>query len=364
MLLLLAQLAPVLLPKAQNLAAKIRSGSGADPANLSAVANTERLQALAELDHICLDALDMDFRALALGQPPLAYDGRAPFRGLASFRTEDQAFFFGREPLVAQLTQRLQAEHFLALVGGSGSGKSSLALAGMASALQQRLPDLSVLIMTPGREPLETLAALLGDTASSSGNLLLIIDQFEELFTLTQQDAERLAFCARLATLFGRTQQEAAPMYILLTLRAEFLGEATRFSELRDLLQRHQELIAPMNQRELRSAMEQQASVVGLRFEADLANTMLDDVAGEPGAMPLLQHALLELWKRRHGRWLRAEEYRAMGGVKRAIAGTANDLYASLNAADQARIERLFLRLVRLDASAEQHEHAAARKPG
>jgi len=356
LLRLLVQLAPVLLPKAQTLTAKIRSGAGIGPANLSAALNTERAQALVELDQLCLDALDMDFRALALGQPPLTYDARAPFRGLASFRTEDQTFFFGREPLVAQLTHRLQAEHFLALVGGSGSGKSSLAFAGIAPAMQLRWPDLAVRSMTPGRTPVETLDALLGDTASSSGNLLLIIDQFEELFTLTQQDAERLAFCTRLATIFRRIQQEAAPIYILLTLRAEFLGEATRFSELRDLLQRHQELIAPMNQRELRSAIEQQASVVGLRFEADLANTMLDDVAGEPGAMPLLQHALLELWKRRHGRWLRAEEYRAMGGVKQAIAGTANDLYASLNAADKARIERLFLRLVRLDASEEQRD--------
>src|SRR5207248_11579445 len=95
------------------------------------------------------------------------------------------------------------------------------------------------------------------------------------------------------------------------------------YRELKDLMQARQELLAPMDATELRRAMEMQAAKVGLRFEANLSNTILDDVQGEPGAMPLLQHALLELWKRRHGRWLRAEEYRAIGGVKKAVAESA-----------------------------------------
>lgn len=100
-----------------------------------------------------------------------------------------------------------------------------------------------------------------------------------------------------------------------------------------------------MTPSELRAAMEQQAAKVGLRFEADLSNTMLDEVAGEPAAMPLLQHALLELWKRRHGRWLRAEEYRALGGVKRAIAETADRLFNELSQSERDRMRDIFVRL-------------------
>ena len=111
----------------------------------------------------------------------------------------------------------------------------------------------------------------------------------------------------------------------------------------------HQELIAPMNSTELRKAMDGQAQKVGLRFELDLSNTILDDVRGEPGAMPLLQHTLLELWKCRHGRWLRAQEYRGIGGVQQAIARTADDAYSQLTPDNQERVRDIFVRLTRLD---------------
>ena len=90
-------------------------------------------------------------------------------------------------------------------------------------------------------------------------------------------------------------------------------------------------------------------AAVGLRFEADLSNTILDEVQGEPGAMPLLQHLLLELWKRRHGRWLRAEEYRALGGIREAIAHTAEEIYVHLSSEDQERMQAIFVRLTRLE---------------
>jgi len=139
-------------------------------------------------------------------------------------------------------------------------------------------------------------------------------------------------------------------------MRADFWGECASFPHLRELMQAHQELVGPMNAQELRSSMEQQARVVGLRFEADLSNTILDDVSGEPGAMPLLQHALLELWKRRHGRWLRADEYRALGGVQQAIARTADSIYNELNDADRERMRAIFLRLTRLDDGSQEGE--------
>ena len=348
---LLAERAPVLVPRFNELAATLRAVPGADPAQLSPAVQAERGRALADLDALCLEVLDMDFRALAQGQPPPPYDARCPFRGLASFRPEDRGFFFGRETLTARLASRLRNERFLALVGGSGCGKSSLALAGVGPALQSQLPGARLLSMTPGREPGRTLDALLGNPAA--GGAILVVDQAEEAFTMVQDEAERRAFFERLASL---ARQDSAPFYLLVTLRAEFLGDAAPYTELRQLVQAHQELIAPMDAGELRSAMEQQARAVGLRFEADLANTLLDDVAGEPGAMPLLQHALLELWQRRHGRWLRAEEYRAIGGVRQAIGHTADALYTQLGQADQARARRLFLRQVRVDEGPDRRD--------
>jgi len=108
-------------------------------------------------------------------------------------------------------------------------------------------------------------------------------------------------------------------------MRADFWGECAPFPKLRLAMQQHQELLAEMTMAELRSAMEQQAAAVGLKFVADLSNTILDEVEEEPGAMPLLQHLLRELWKRRHGRWLLLEEYKVVGGIRKAIAQTAEE---------------------------------------
>jgi Novel STAND NTPase 1 len=121
-------------------------------------------------------------------------------------------------------------------------------------------------------------------------------------------------------------------------------------------MQAHQELIPPMTATELRRVIELQAKAVGLRFEADLGATILEDVQGEPGAMPLLQHALRELWRRRRGRWLRSEEYRAIGGVKKAVTHTAEDVYQRLSAQDRGPAREIFLRLTRVDDAAESSE--------
>ena len=170
------------------------------------------------------------------------------------FGLRTAGFFFGREALTARLAGRLRGERFLALVGGSGCGKSSLALAGVGPTLQGQLPGARLLSMTPGREPVRTLDALLDDTAA--GGAVLVVDQAEEAFTMVQDEAERRVFFERLASL---AQQDGAPLYVLLTLRAEFLGDAAPYAELRQLLQAHQELVAPMDAGELRGAMEQQA---------------------------------------------------------------------------------------------------------
>jgi WD40 repeat protein len=344
---LLAERAPVLLPAAQTLTAHVRATLGADTEALSTTLRQERQQSLAEVNALCGEALDLSFNALALGQEPPAYDGRCPFRGLYPFHSADREFFFGRETLIVQLQQRLTEYPFLAVLGPSGSGKSSLVLAGLVPALQAKDPELRLASMTPGSAPRATLDACL--TPVRHERVVLVVDQGEELFTLCADEAQRTAFIDRLLGL-------TATLPVVLTMRADFWGECAPYPALKDAMQAHQELIAPMQAAELRRAIERQAAQVGLHFEADLSQTILDDAQGEPGAMPLLQHALLELWKRRRGRWLRAEEYRALGGVQQAIARTADEVYERLAPTERDRVRAIFARLTRLDADTATEE--------
>lgn len=333
--LLLAQAAkraPILQTELADLAGRLRAFPAAD--GLSPTARQERDTALATANQWAEEILDLSFSALALDRPLPAYDTRCPFRGLASFRPEDRDFFFGRAELVESLVQRLKAHPFLAVLGASGSGKSSLVLAGLVPALGE-----TPVYLTPGSDPLARLESAL---SAAPATALVVVDQFEELFTLCRAEDERRRFIAALLKLAGERR-------VVLTMRADFLGECAPYPELKAALQAHTELVAAMDAGELRRAIEQQAGAVGLRFEADLAEDILDDVQNEPGAMPLLQHALLRLWQRRHGRWLRSAEYRATGGVRAAIAQTADEIYSALPAAERERMRAIFLRLTRLD---------------
>jgi hypothetical protein len=356
---LLAQRAPILVaddePQAEGgadserpgfatLAEHLRGLLAADATQISARAREERKRALEEIDALCSEALDLGFAALALGQQPPAYDARCPFRGLNPFRAEDREFFFGREALVAELKERLVEHPFLPVLGPSGSGKSSLVLAGLVPALlAQTGTDGGAALerdMRPGDDPPARLEALLARLGAAPG--VIVVDQFEEVFTLCRDESARVEFFTRLLDMIAERP-------VVLTMRADFWGECASYPALRGAMETHQRLIAPMDAAELRSAIEQQAGAVGLRFEADLAATILDQVQGEPGAMPLLQHALLELWSRRHGRWLLAEEYRAIGGVQGAIAKTAETVYAGLTETERERMREIFVRLTRLD---------------
>jgi energy-coupling factor transporter ATP-binding protein EcfA2 len=258
---------------------------------------------------------------------------------------EDREFFFGREKLVEEMRRRLAKQNFLAVLGPSGCGKSSLVMAGLIPAVQSREPNLQMVYLTPGSDPPAQLEAALAKLpgADNQQSAVLVVDQFEELFTLCPDGNKRRAFLDRLLTLI-REQR------VVITMRADFWGDCASHTALKNAMLAHQELIAPMDSAELRKAMEEQAQKVGLRFEADLSNTILDDVQGEPGAMPLLQHALLELWKRRHGRWLLSSEYRdKIGGIRHAIARTADDAYSQLTPDNQERVRDIFVRLTRLD---------------
>jgi WD40 repeat protein len=344
---LLPERAPTLQQRLEIHAQKLGNSLGADITALSKAARQEREQALEEVNNLCQEILDLNFNALALGQQPPTYDARCPFLGLYPFREEDREFFFGREQLITQLQQKLSEYNFLAVLGASGGGKSSAVLAGLIPALQQQQPGLVMAYLTPSNNPIEQLQTSLLPVRNQPS--IIVIDQFEELFTLCTDEAQRVTFIQELLNL---SQQQK----VVITMRADFWGECAPYRQLKELMQSQQELIAPMDAGELRKAMEMQAAKVGLRFEAGLSNTILDDVQGEPGAMPLLQHALLEMWKRRHGRWLRTQEYEAIGGVKMAIAQTADDVYNSLSIPEQDQVKNIFIRLTRLDESALQGE--------
>ncbi|MEH2069145.1 MAG: CHAT domain-containing protein [Nostoc sp.] len=344
---LLPERSPVLEKKFADIAQQLKNTLGADVAALSKEAVKEREQALEEINNFCEEVLDLNFHGLALGHQPPVYDSRCPFRGLYPFRVENHEFFFGREQLITQLQQKLSEHNFLAVLGASGSGKSSVVLGGLIPLLQEKQPDLQLAYMTPSSHPIEKLQTSLSPVQGQSS--ILVIDQFEELFTLCADETHRVTFIEKLLSLIPYQK-------VIVTMRADFWGECATYRNLKDLMEVRQKLIGPMDAVELRKAMEMQAAQVGLRFESGLSNSILDDVQGEPGAMPLLQHALLEMWKRRHGRWLRCVEYRAIGGVNMAIAQTADDFYNTLSPPEQDQVKNIFIRLTRLDESALQGE--------
>ena len=325
---LLPERAPVLQEKFAGLAKKLRGTLGADMKALSPALKKQRTEQLDAIKRMCMEVTDISFHALCTGQNPPQYDARCPFRGLESFHPEDHKFFFGREDLTNKLVARIQADSFLAVLGASGSGKSSLVMAGLIPTL-----GLDYSIFRPGTDPL-------GGLKAAQDKSLIVVDQFEELFTVTHDKVKRNQFITALL---------AATQNVIITMRSDFWGELATYRDLNEKIQTHLENIPPMNAEELRHAMEKQAEQVGLRFEADLNRRILEDVEGEPGAMPLLQHALWELWNRRHGRLLPIDEYRAFGGVKQAITRTAEKVYGECTAAEQKQIRDLFIQLTYID---------------
>jgi WD40 repeat protein len=305
-------------------------------------ARAEHEAALRGVAAICEEVVEAPFPLIAAGKPLLPGRQECPFPGLRSFALEDARYFFGREALVGALVAKLRAHPFLAVLGASGSGKSSAVLAGLVPALRDEQPGLSWARLTPGHTPLAALAQALGAVApAAAAPPVIVVDQFEEVFTLCKDHAERELFFARLLDLPGTVR-------VVVTMRADFWGECAPHPRLREAMTSHQELVGPMTPSELRSAIEQQAGTADLRLEAGLSDRILEQVSGEPGAMPLLQHALLELWKRRHGRWLRYREYEALGGLQQGIAQTADEIHEGLPDTDRARMRELFIQLTRL----------------
>jgi WD40 repeat protein/class 3 adenylate cyclase len=245
-----------------------------------------------------------------------------PYPGLLSFTAGDADRFFGREAVVADIVARLDAHPFLAVVGASGSGKSSVLRAGVA-------PVLGIdEVVTPGTRPCAALDSIDGPA---------IVDQFEELFSHSVGEEERAAFLDRLL---------AWPHAVVIGLRADFYGACAQHAGLADAVARHQVLLGPMSTDELERAITEPAARAGLRIEPGLVDVLVTKVAGEPGALPLLSHALRSTWEVRDGRTLTLEGYASTGGVEGAIAATADGAVDGLDRDDQVLARRLFVRLV------------------
>ncbi|GIH92160.1 PD40 domain-containing protein [Planobispora siamensis] len=289
-------------------------------------------------------------------------EDEAPYRGLAPFRPEDARFFHGREKLVDELIERLDQRPFLALFGPSGAGKSSLLRAGLLPGARDPVRTggraWRALLMTPGANPLREyearIAATTGeppdgtpvspDTAGRipPGGTLLVIDQFEEVFTLCRDPGERTRF---IATLLAATRAPQDPMRVVLGVRADFYAHCADHPELADALTDAQILLGPMTTEELRQAITRPARDCGCTVEGSLLATIIADTAGQPGALPLISHALLETWRRRRGNALTLAGYQAVGGIHGALAKTAETLYTTLTPQRRACAASLFLRL-------------------
>ena len=236
---------------------------------------------------------------------------------------------------MASIVERLDDGGFMAVVGASGSGKSSLVRAGLVPAFRRQ--DARVGVMAPGPDPLEELQRTL-----AAGHVsLLVVDQLEEVFTLCPDD-RRAEF---LDALFELRDHGVA---LVVALRADFYGRCAEHPRLAGAVAEHQHLLGPMQTEELRRAIESPARTAGLRLEAGLVDAMLTDVQGEPGALPLLSHALYESWSRRDGRVLTLVGYRAAGGVKGAIAHSAEEVYAGCSEGERALVRQMLLRLTEL----------------
>lgn len=321
-----------------------------------------------------------------------------PYKGLRAFQAADEHDFFGREEFVQKLLKRLtpaesltkssETPRFLAIVGPSGSGKSSIVKAGLIPALLRGgLPGSDrwfVVEMLPGAHPydeleiallkiaprqsqlrdqltrderglLRTVQLLLPDDGSE---LVLVIDQFEEIFTLVEDETLRARF---LEMLVATVTEKRSRVRIIVTLRADFYDRPLNYPEFGDVLRNQMETVLPLTAKGLERAIAEPAKHVGVLFEEGLVSTMVADMNYQAGALPLLQYALTELFEQRSGRILTHEAYQAIGGAVGALAKRAEAIYQELTPEAQAIARQMFLRLVTPGEGTEDTRRRATR---
>jgi energy-coupling factor transporter ATP-binding protein EcfA2 len=332
--------------------------------------------------------------------PPNVGDRAAalcPYRGLEAFREEDAAFFAGRSAFAQQLLDLTLAKDLVAVVGPSGSGKSSLVQAGLIPLLRRQRPPArtwDAVIFTPGGAPFHRLASalmpllepLLGETdrltqaqklgdwlangdakleavidriilkSNGTGRLLVVVDQFEELFTIASESSRCQFAQAMLRSLGG------SAFTLMVTLRADFYSQVIALDRvLSDRIASAQVNIGALSATELRESITVPAKLVGLNFEPGLTDRILAEVGREPGNLPLVEFALTELWSKREGRTLTNAAYTGIGGVTGALAKRAEAEFAALTPKERTAARRLFSRLVRVARPEEGTEDTRQR---
>ncbi len=316
-----------------------------------------------------------------------------PYKGLRPFNEADAQDFFGREDLITTLVKRLNEDHvaanFLAVVGPSGSGKSSVVRAGLIP--RMRFGDVAdstdwfIADMIPDADPIGNLAnALLGLASqplpnllerlqtdenailwaaeqilsdASDGQLLLFIDQFEEVFTLVDDEAVRTHFLK----LLSRTIKKAGHIYIIVTIRADFFDKPLLYDGIGDLIQSRTQVVLPLTAQEIERAITGPAENANLIVDSELIAAIVADVRQEPGALPLLQYTLTELFERRITNNMTLDTYIDSGGVLSSLARRAQDVYDDLLVSQRALTPQIFLRLVTLGEGTEDTRRRARR---
>jgi len=327
-----------------------------------------------------------------------------PYKGLRAFQESDAGDFYGREALVQALLARLGPDgkaslpeangsgegRFLAVVGPSGSGKSSVVKAGLIPALRQGAVPGSenwfIVEMLPGAHPLEELEATLLRVAvnppaslldqlsadergllraakrvlpgGEEAQLLLVIDQFEEVFTLVE---DRAASKHLLDSLFAAVTDPRSPVRVAITLRADFYDRPLMYPDFSELMRQHTEVVVPLTAEELAQAIREPALQAGATLEAGLVTAIVAEVHEQPGALPLLQYSLTELFEHREGHTLTRAAYEQIGGVLGALSRRAEELYSGLDPDGQEAARQLFLRLVTLGEGVEDTRRRALR---
>ena len=280
---------------------------------------------------------DASLIASEAGPEPAA---TCPYPGLVPYDVGDADGFFGRDAEVAECLHRVATVGVLAVVGPSGSGKSSLVRAGVAAALVR--DGHRVVIVTPGVHPLEALSA----AAGAGPDPVLVVDQCEQVVSLCSDADERSRFFAALA-------DHAIKAPVVVAVRADRLGDATAQPEFARLVEMGLHLLGPMAEPDLRTAIEGPAHQAGLLLEAGLVDLLVREVEGEPGALPLLSHALRQTWERREGRALTVAGYQAAGGIRGALSRTAEDVYQRVPIESRGDLRELLLRLVESSVDGE-----------
>jgi CHASE2 domain-containing sensor protein/energy-coupling factor transporter ATP-binding protein EcfA2 len=277
-----------------------------------------------------------------------------PFPGLQSFADKKyHKYFFGRDSLILELKYELDKHNFIIVLGPSGSGKSSVVLAGLIPDLQREEASLELIYVKPDKSPVENLEKEM--SKSSQGSRIFVIDQFEEIFTLCTEVSHRELFIRKLTEI---SQEQR----VILTMRSDFIANCNDYSYLMNLIENQRTWVRSMSAINLLDAVKEQLDKVGLKLESGLKSAILSEIEGEPGEMPLLQYVLQKLWDEPEGEYLCHDKYNKMNRIKGAISSTADAFYNILSPAQQKHVRYIFEKLIYIDESFSSDEEGVSLK--